>query len=35
VLRTASPPRGETLSVRDQFPAIENWHYLDFDATAQ
>ncbi|HEX8937094.1 MAG TPA: cysteine desulfurase [Sphingomicrobium sp.] len=24
-----------TLSVRDQFPAIENWHYLDSAATAQ
>jgi len=23
------------LSVRDQFPAIENWHYLDSAATAQ
>ena len=24
-----------TLDVRDQFPAIENWHYLDSAATAQ
>ena len=24
-----------TLNVRDQFPAIENWHYLDSAATAQ
>src|SRR4051794_38020872 len=24
-----------TLSVRDQFPAIKNWHYLDSAATAQ
>src|SRR2546430_10863558 len=23
------------LSVRDQFPAIEDWHYLDSAATAQ
>ena len=23
------------LNVRDQFPAIENWHYLDSAATAQ
>ena len=23
------------LDVRDQFPAIENWHYLDSAATAQ
>jgi cysteine desulfurase/selenocysteine lyase len=33
-----SPSRGGTnsaLNVRDQFPAIENWHYLDSAATAQ
>ena len=39
VLRTAtSPSRGGSnsiLSVRDQFPAIEGWHYLDSAATAQ
>ena len=30
------PPRsGEELSVRDQFPAITGWHYLDSAATAQ
>ena len=23
------------LNVRDEFPAIENWHYLDSAATAQ
>ena len=39
VLQTAtSPSRGGSnslLSVRDQFPAIVNWHYLDSAATAQ
>jgi cysteine desulfurase / selenocysteine lyase len=35
VLRTAPPPRGEDLNVRDQFPALGNWHYLDSAATAQ
>jgi cysteine desulfurase/selenocysteine lyase len=30
------PPRsGEELNVRDQFPAIAGWHYLDSAATAQ
>ncbi|MGN6059515.1 MAG: cysteine desulfurase [Sphingomicrobium sp.] len=30
------PPRaGEELNVRDQFPAIVGWHYLDSAATAQ
>src|SRR6476619_7072564 len=29
-----SPSRGG-LNVRAQFPAIENWHYLDSAATAQ
>jgi cysteine desulfurase/selenocysteine lyase len=30
------PPRsGEDLHVRDQFPAIAGWHYLDSAATAQ
>jgi cysteine desulfurase/selenocysteine lyase len=29
------PGRNSFLSVRDQFPAIENWHYLDSAATAQ
>ena len=35
VLRTAPPPQGEELNVRDQFPAIAGWHYLDSAATAQ
>jgi cysteine desulfurase/selenocysteine lyase len=35
VLRTAAPPEGESLNVRDQFPALGNWHYLDSAATAQ
>src|SRR3569833_2425580 len=34
-LRSAAPPEGESLSVRDQFPALGNWHYLDSAATAQ
>jgi len=29
------PGRNSFLNVRDQFPAIENWHYLDSAATAQ
>jgi cysteine desulfurase / selenocysteine lyase len=29
------PGRNSSLNVRDQFPAIENWHYLDSAATAQ
>ncbi|MFC7536145.1 cysteine desulfurase [Sphingomonas sp. GCM10030256] len=33
-LRATSPEGGE-LSVRDQFPALANWHYLDSAATAQ
>ena len=31
----ATSPKGEGLDVRDQFPAIANWHYLDSAATAQ
>jgi cysteine desulfurase/selenocysteine lyase len=41
-LRSAPSPKGEgkliansALNVREQFPAIENWHYLDSAATAQ
>src|SRR5881398_4052547 len=40
-LRSAPSSMGEVLiansmlSVRDQFPAIESWHYLDSAATAQ
>ncbi len=34
-LRSPAPPRGESLSVRDQFPALGDWHYLDSAATAQ
>ena len=30
-----SPARGGLLRVREQFPAIESWHYLDSAATAQ
>lgn len=34
--RRGPPPRsGEDLDVRDQFPAIVGWHYLDSAATAQ
>jgi len=29
------PGRNSSLNVRDQFPAIQNWHYLDSAATAQ
>ena len=29
------PGRNSSLAVRDQFPAIVNWHYLDSAATAQ
>ena len=29
------PGRNSALNVRDQFPAIVNWHYLDSAATAQ
>ncbi len=31
----ATSPKGEGLAVRDQFPAIAGWHYLDSAATAQ
>ncbi|WP_118858001.1 cysteine desulfurase [Sphingomonas mesophila] len=31
----ATSPRGEGLNVREQFPAIAGWHYLDSAATAQ
>jgi cysteine desulfurase/selenocysteine lyase len=35
-LRRGPPPRsGEDLNVRDQFPAVGDWHYLDSAATAQ
>ena len=34
--RVNAPARiNSALNVRDQFPAIENWHYLDSAATAQ
>src|SRR6476469_5364619 len=34
--RMNAPTRiNSALNVRDQFPAIENWHYLDSAATAQ
>lgn len=34
-LRAATSPKGEELSVRDQFPAIAGWHYLDSAVSAQ
>jgi cysteine desulfurase/selenocysteine lyase len=34
-LPNPSPARGEGLNVRDEFPAIAGWHYLDSAATAQ
>ena len=30
-----APPASTPLNVRDQFPAITGWHYLDSAATAQ